>query len=62
MITVETWTQTVVRPVSSDAVVYCQNCGFELSGLTGDANRRDEVIPVLCPASDCTLSEEKKDK
>lgn len=61
VITVETWTQTIVRPLSSDEVFYCSCCGAELTKATVTRDQLDTGVLVLCSASDCTVSEEKKE-
>ena len=62
MITVETWTQTIIRPASPDEVFYCSCCGAELTQATATREQLNEGDLVLCSANDCTVSEEKEIK
>ena len=61
MITVETWTQTVVRPAASGEVFYCSGCGVELTSATVVRDLCDGDGQLLCSANDCTVSEENKE-
>jgi hypothetical protein len=62
VITVETWTQTVVRPAASGEGFYCSGCGAELTSATVVRDMCDGEGQVLCLAKDCTVSEESREK